>query len=165
MVDFLQCRPLIGCRENPCENLICHRRPPVWIYRITCGFLSAFSVSKIAALKFVKNISACYKKYQKYQFNIISHKNIYVLIHLFQSFFIPNQIFSCCWLSSFSADIEDTWIKYRNAVFLPWHFILIYLLFFVKCVCFIRPCWSTFAFQMQKTYYLYSGEKSDVIFS
>ncbi len=41
LVDVLECRPLIGSRENAQEST-CHRRLPVWFYRITGGFLQAF---------------------------------------------------------------------------------------------------------------------------
>ncbi len=40
-----QCRPLFGSRVN-LQELTCHRRVPVWFYRITGGSLKAFSVSK-----------------------------------------------------------------------------------------------------------------------
>jgi hypothetical protein len=49
LVYVLQCRPLIGCRENA-QVIICHRRLPVWFYIITGGFLNALSVSKLPVI-------------------------------------------------------------------------------------------------------------------
>ncbi len=45
LVDFLQCRPLLSCKENA-QELTFNRQLPLWFYRITGGFLYAFSVSK-----------------------------------------------------------------------------------------------------------------------
>jgi hypothetical protein len=44
LVNVLQCRPLIGCREN---TVTCHRQIPVWFHKITGGFLYAFSEYKL----------------------------------------------------------------------------------------------------------------------
>ncbi len=52
---------LIGCRGNAQEST-CHRRLPVWFYRITGGFLYAFSVSQNLAVWSLRRVNKRFSK-------------------------------------------------------------------------------------------------------